>query len=284
MSYPRRVSSDGPDLVGSYTVSAESRARLEADGHVLLPGLLAKEEVEACRAPLAAAVARVYGPLSRRERTLFMADSLWTRDSFARRFVLARRFAGVAANLLGVPIVRLWRDVAFFKEPEDEITPWHQDSFWEPLDGHSLLLLWIALTDVTERMGPLTFATGSHRDGPITILDHNDGSQGRMLERLREAGHPIVHHAPMRAGDASAHLGWTLHSSPRNTSGLRREAITIIYFPDGARVSIPRRPPCSPEEDAAWREVNAHHMAARLPGLSPGDVAVSRECPIVFAR
>lgn len=276
------VPSELPDLSGAYAVTPEHRAHLAREGYVCLRGLLTPEEVAAYRPPIAGAVDRVYGALTRRQRTLFMADSLWTLDPAARRFVLARRFAGVAAALLGVPVVRLWRDIAFFKDPKDEITPWHQDSLWEPLDGRSLLVLWIALTPVSPDMGPLTFVAGSHRDGCVGIVDHNDGSQADFREGVVRRGGAIVDCAPLAAGDATAHLGWTLHSSPRNVSSVRREAFSILYFPDGVRISTPPRRACSTEEDAIWREVHAHHMASRLPGLALGDVAASPRCPIVF--
>ncbi len=39
---------------------------------------------------------------------------LWEHDAAVRRFVFARRFAGIAARLMGVPAVRLYQDQALF--------------------------------------------------------------------------------------------------------------------------------------------------------------------------
>jgi hypothetical protein len=274
-----------PPLEEPHPIAPDLRERFQRDGHIDIRGLLSEAEVAAYRAPIADAVTRVYGPLTQRERTLFMGDCLWTRDPIARQFVLARRFARVAADLLGVDAVRLWRDVAFFKDPQGEVTPWHQDSFWEPLDGHTMLVLWIALSDVTDAMAPLAFVSGSHRNGCAGVVDHNGSSQASFRSSLEARGRRVAGHGPLRAGDATVHTGWTLHSSPMNTSDLRREALSIIYFADGVRIAVPTdRPPSSPEEDAAWREVHAHHMAKRFPGKSVGDLAESAACPLVFQR
>ena len=75
----------------------------------------------------------------------------------------------------------------------------------------------------------------------------------------------------MKAGDASWHYGWTLHSAPGNLSAdVTREVMTIIYFADGAHVTPPK---------------NQHQEADRqrwLGGLEPGSLAASQLNPLVF--
>ncbi len=43
----------------------------------------------------------------------------------------------------------------------------------------------------------------------------------------------------MSAGDASFHLGWTLHRANSNRTEVDREVMTVIWFADGARVTEP---------------------------------------------
>ena len=43
----------------------------------------------------------------------------------------------------------------------------------------------------------------------------------------------------MKAGDATFHAGWMIHSAGENVSETVREVMTIIYFADGTRISEP---------------------------------------------
>ncbi|MEJ7661127.1 MAG: phytanoyl-CoA dioxygenase family protein [Hymenobacter sp.] len=91
--------------------------------------------------------------------------NLWRADEGVRRFVLARRFARLAADLLGVENVRIYHDQALFKEPGGGPTPWHQDQYYWPVDTTNTITMWMPLVDIDVAMGMLTFASGSHRQG-----------------------------------------------------------------------------------------------------------------------
>lgn len=76
----------------------------------------------------------------------------------------------------------------------------------------------------------------------------------------------------MKAGDATFHSGWTLHSATPNYTDRMREVMTIIYFEDGVRIMEP---------DHANRVAD---LEAWLPGQKPGEVAASPLNPIVYSR
>ena len=91
--------------------------------------------------------------------------NLWARDEKVRKFVMAKRFAKIAADLLGVKNVRIYHDQALFKEPGGGPTPWHQDQYYWPIDTHNTITMWMPLVDINVDMGMLTFASGSHKTG-----------------------------------------------------------------------------------------------------------------------
>src|SRR5687767_14817703 len=106
---------------------------LSRDGHVLLRGVASTTEIVEHRASIVDAARR----LSPENRDLEDRDTygkaflqitnLWQKDDGVKRFVFEKKFAQIAAELLGVERVRLYHDQALFKEPGGGHTPWHQD-------------------------------------------------------------------------------------------------------------------------------------------------------------
>ena len=91
--------------------------------------------------------------------------NFWKVDENVRKFTLAKRFAKVAADLLGVENVRIYHDQALYKEPGGGFTPWHQDQYYWPLSTTNTITMWMPLIDITVDMGMLTFASNSHNSG-----------------------------------------------------------------------------------------------------------------------
>jgi ectoine hydroxylase-related dioxygenase (phytanoyl-CoA dioxygenase family) len=166
--------------------------------------------------------------------------NLWQCDDTVRRFVFSRRLAGIAADLLQVDNVRLYHDQALFKEPGGGPTPWHQDQYYWPIDTPDTITLWMPLVDIGEEMGMLTFASGSFAKGAVFDFEISDASDNAYDDYVKKEQYPISRPRSMRAGDASWHRGFTIHSAPGNRSGTMREVMTIIYVADGARVSEPK--------------------------------------------
>jgi len=275
MSPPSREPDLLPTLDDPYPLAAQAVACYRRDGHLFLPGVAAAEEV-ACYRPAIAeaveAVARSRDPQGRLDDygSLFtQVTNLWRLSDAVRRLVFARRFAGIAAGLLGVPAVRLYHDQALFKEPGGQRTPWHQDHYYWPLDTDAALTMWLALVDVSLEMGPMTFASGSHLSpdlGPLPISAETDDRLARFIE---ERGF-VLACSPLTAGDATFHSSRTLHSARPNLTASRREVMTVIYFADGARVKEPDNP---------HRRVDREVF---LPGLRPGEPAASPLNPVLF--
>jgi ectoine hydroxylase-related dioxygenase (phytanoyl-CoA dioxygenase family) len=118
------------------------------------------------------------------------------------------------------------------------------------------------LVDIDNDMGIMKFASGSHKKGAIGSLEISDESEEAYDAYIAKNGFLISKADSMRAGDASFHLGWTIHSAGANHSPKKtREAITIVYFADGAKIS----PLKNKNQEAG--------LNAWLNGKKPGEIA-----------
>ena len=84
-----------------------------------------------------------------------------------QKFILNKKFADIACQLLGVDHVRLYHDQALVKKPSAQKTPWHQDYFYWPIDTEKTVTMWIPLHECSKEMGTMKFVKGSHREDKI---------------------------------------------------------------------------------------------------------------------
>lgn len=265
-----------PALDTPYGLTDEQVRAYQRDGHILLRALCTPEEAAAAREAITAAAYRSSSeqrPLEERDtygRAFLQVMNLWLDDEAVRRYVLAKRFAGAAARLMGVSRVRLYHDQALIKEAGGGLTPWHQDQYYWPLGTDRTLTMWMPLVDAGEDMGTMTFASGSHHAGFLGHLEISDRSEAAFREEIERRGYALAPAGPMAAGDATFHTGWTLHGAPGNTTDRAREVMTIIYYEDGARLLEPDN------------RNRANDLATWFPGQSPGELAASPLNPIVY--
>jgi ectoine hydroxylase-related dioxygenase (phytanoyl-CoA dioxygenase family) len=266
-----------PDLSDAFSLSETDVRAYRRDGHVVVRGLATPSEVSAFRPGLLCAAERApqveRKPLEERDtygRAFLQMFNLWRQNETAKAFVFARRFARVAAELMGVPGVRLYHDQALFKEPGGGPTPWHQDQFYWPLETTHAITLWMPLRAATPEQGLMTFASGSHALRSLGDFAIGDESQAAFDRIVEEEKLPRSACRGFRAGDASFHSGWTLHCAPPNATNQMREAMTIIYYADGTRVGPLDHPNRRFDRDV-W-----------LRGCEPGDLAAGPLNPLLF--
>lgn len=265
-----------PPLENTIPLSQEQIDSFRKDGHILVKGVLQTEEINAYREVINAAAYRH----NTEKRALEVRDTygkaflqimnLWAADKKVAQFTLAKRFAKIAANLLGVENVRIYHDQALYKEAGGGFTPWHQDQYYWPLDTNNTVTMWMPLMDINEAMGMLTFASGSHNAGFVENIEISDKSEAVLEKFIKDKGFKVTCANSMQAGDATWHYGWTLHSAGGNNTAVTREVMTVIYFADGAHVTAPQ---------------NKHQENDRntwLGSIQPGQKAASANNPLIL--
>ena len=265
-----------PALDSLYDVDARTIEDYRRDGHVVLRGVCSPDEIASYGPVIKDATFRYNRqtkPLEERGtygKAFLQVPNIWTKDEAVAKFVLAKRFAKIAADLLEVDSVRLYHDQALFKEAGGGRTPWHQDMYYWPLDTDRTITMWMPLVDVTADIGSMSFASGSQKLGFLGEYAISDSSDAAFTAMLTEKHLEVHTHGALAAGDATFHDGWILHAAPANPTGNLRAVMTVIYYADGVTVVDPI-PPYQVADRDKW-----------LPGCEAGGPAVSDLNPIVW--
>lgn len=267
-----------PGLDDLYPISHEMQRQYQDEGYIMLREVCSPREL----APYAEAIRetvfnRASGlkPMEERDtygKAFVQIINLWQMNPAVAKFVLAKRFAQIAADLMGVPAVRLYHDQALFKEPHGGHTPWHQDQFYWPLNGAKTITMWMPLVHIPAEMMAMKFARASHHQGPFNLTAISDESEKYFAQLIAEKKFPVHQIQEMAPGDATFHSGWCLHGAPGNATDRMREVMTIIYYEDGAVISEPEH------------ENRRNDMESFFPGQKPGEKAASHLNPKIYSR
>ncbi len=269
--------SQSSDLSSIYSITKEQVGEYQQDGHIFLTNVASGSMIGEYRPLILHVVNDVakerdpQGRISDYGKMFTQVTNVWRKSEAVKRFVVAKRFARIAAELMGVRGVRLYHDQALVKEPGGKPTPWHQDFYYWPLDTENTITMWMPLVDVPREMGSMSFVRGSHRDSAFKQLPISETSQAYFEQVIREQNSRVCSYS-LKAGDATFHSGRTLHSAHANASAARREVMTIIYYADGTRMMEP---------DNEHRKVD---MEVFHPGQKPGEVAASELNPLLYTR
>ena len=219
-----------------------AREALERDGHVTVRGLIDADEVAHFRRLMHRALVnaeRLELPPGNDVYQLAFDQfmNLWQVDETMCAVSMHSGLGDVAAQLLGVDGVRLYHDQALIKRAGGGHTPWHQDQWYWPLDTDRTITMWLPLHPLDPQMGDLEFVTGS-QGGPLGDAPISDEADAHYDALVATRGLTRERIGALDVGDASFHLGWTLHRATPNQTTRDREVMTIIWFADGARVLL----------------------------------------------
>jgi ectoine hydroxylase-related dioxygenase (phytanoyl-CoA dioxygenase family) len=220
----------GPDEIAHY----------QAKGWLRLGAILDDAEREAlCAEELRFRLPVAYGGAG--NQTLFVNVQLCHRSEPIRRFCTQGRHVPALRQLIG-PDVCLTHQQFITKMPDRDAqrsdVPLHQDNGYGRLEPMTDVTVWVALVDTDESNGGLTLLPGSHRLG---LLPHDQAGMNPLLREARVEMRPLA--VPLRAGEAVAFSGLTLHGSGPNHSDSARPALFVRYcVPNTVMVTEGNRP------------------------------------------
>ncbi|KAH7883137.1 phytanoyl-CoA dioxygenase [Phlebopus sp. FC_14] len=268
-------------LLEEYPLSQSVIDEYQENGHVLLRNVIPASEIPEFRNVVLRSHDALLTDEDRRpamttyDKAFRLTENLWEINDLVRAHVLSKRYAGIAAKLLGCRDVRIYHDLTFFKEGRGKgsVTPWHQDGHYWPLATEKCITLWVPLIDCPVEMGPMSFVSGSHKSRAAEHLEISDESDAFIRKLVDEHGLSVAPAQHMNAGDATFHSCWTYHAAGANTTDTTREAFAIAYF--DADATIPTDPPVNKRRAA--------NLAKWFPGGEPGKVAATEKNPAVLA-
>ena len=172
-------------------------------------------------------------------------SAAWTRA------LVHERFTGALADLLG-PNVALHHTKAFIKPPEKgSAFPMHQDYPYFPHTLGTMMAAIIHLSEATEDMGCLRVYPGTHKLGPLPVVDERQAYVD--TEQWPIAG---ATPAPARRGDVFFFNYLLIHGSDINRSQRHRKTVLVQV-----------RDPADRMQEG--RDDNSHALGMMLRGVNP---------------
>jgi len=255
--------------------SEAEREHFREQGFVVIGGLFAPGELARFGAAVDRGVAertahdpRPLEARTRYEQSFRQVINLWEDHPEVRALTFHPRVAQAAAELLGVPALRLWHDQALYKEAGGRGTDPHHDQPYWPLAETNTITAWIPFQDADLENGCMGFVPGSHRFGDARAFPNIFTGSGYDLEHGPEAHGVPPRWMPVKAGEVSFHHGLTIHVAMPNRSAHTRRVHTMIYFADGSTRKRSRQP----------------HPSVDRARIAPGALVASDVTPLAWPR
>lgn len=267
-----------PELLNEpFTLTEAQIAQFRRDGYIKLKDVLAPEVID-YYGPLITDLVKKLNkedrPMAERgtyQKAFLQIMNLWTHSDDVKTFVLGKRLARIATELLGTRGVRLYHDQALYKEPGGGFTPWHVDQVYWPLSNNHTVTAWIPLTAITQDMGPLEFSVGSQEIKFGRDMVISDESEREIDQHLKFQDRK-VDSGPFALGEVSFHYGFTFHRAGPNVTDRPREVMTIIYMDSEMRL-------CEPKSQNQQNDWNTW-----MPGAEIGEVIDTPLNPVIYER
>ena len=165
-------------------------------------------------------------------------DMVWLENDLVRSFVLSPRIGRLAADLLGVPSVRLYHDNVLSKEPGCGRTPWHYDDHHFPIATNDVITVWIPVQPISRQMGPLAFAKNMETYKLVEAIPFADSGTAydQEVSKVFRQNKVVVDDGPFDLGEVSFHHNVNFHTAGPNHTNRSRIVLSNTFFADGARL------------------------------------------------
>ncbi len=165
-----------------------------------------------------------------REREVDFGQKAAERSDAIREFATQPFFQDLSTAFLG-PDTDLYFNQMIYKNPGgSKAFSWHQDDAYGPVEPSPYLTTWIAISDVNEENGCLSFLPGSYQRG---LVDHWESDFGLACHRNDDPDQGVP--LPAKSGSIVAFWSTTIHMSFPNTTDQVRKAFSLQFCPVGMR-------------------------------------------------
>jgi phytanoyl-CoA hydroxylase len=198
-------------------ISKTESAILRAEAHSLIERLGSQRSVDATWGSARAAVADA------KETQVLHCHNVQFYSAAFTRLICDERVTAVTAELIGSPNVQLHHSKLFIKPPEKGSPfPMHQDYPYFPHDRHSMIAATFHFDDAPIEKGCIRVVPGSHLGGPIEHIP--TGGYHLPFDKYPiEAATPC----PAEAGDVLFFSYLTIHGSAINASPEARTTLLV---------------------------------------------------------
>lgn len=208
-------------------------------GYVALPGFLDADEVEELKHETERFINETVSGLPEEAvyyedksdpATLKQVQRIHEHDDCFIRLATSEKVVGLAADLLGGPV--LIQNMQYFnKIPQaGKATPPHQDGYYFMIKPQQALTMWLSLGYADASNGAVCYVPGSNRNGMRPhgatgtlgfsqgISDWTDEDEAASVQMEAGPGDMLVHHS------------LTIHHANNNNSDRDRKSIGFIFY------------------------------------------------------
>lgn len=215
-------------------------AAMEADGYVVVPGLLAREEVQQLGEEFMALQARGpiphhFEPVSTDPAAVSDILQAYPRvmhphqvNELALRYLLDPRFGRIVEQLLGEEPLAA-QSMFYFKPPGARGQALHQDNFYLRVEPGTCMAAWVAVDRCDRENGGLEVVPGTHR---MEVFCPEEADTSVSFTTHYVPPPPGLHPVPvdMEPGDVLFFNGSLVHGSgPNHTTDRFRRAFICHY-------------------------------------------------------